>query len=150
MACCAASVRGLSKVLWLVVAGILAAGRRLAARLARTVPGRQTHLDAELDVVQRRLVFPAAGRFLYGHRHLGMAGLGVSAGRHRHELDRGLLHRASVRRVSFIPRLRRISVPDVFQILGPAYETLLSGGCVLLVYWLILFWMYRHKLFVKI
>ena len=39
---------------------------------------------------------------------------------------------------------------DAFQILGPAYETLLSGGCVLLVYWLILFWMYRRKLFLKI
>ena len=34
---------------------------------------------------------------------------------------------------------------DIFKILGPAYETLLSGGGVLLVYWLILFWMYRHK-----
>jgi predicted acyltransferase len=40
--------------------------------------------------------------------------------------------------------------PDFFKILGPAYETLLSGGCLLLVYWLILFWMYRHKFFVKI
>jgi heparan-alpha-glucosaminide N-acetyltransferase len=39
---------------------------------------------------------------------------------------------------------------DAFQILGPAYETLLSGGCVLLVYWLILFWMDRRKLFLRI
>jgi heparan-alpha-glucosaminide N-acetyltransferase len=37
-----------------------------------------------------------------------------------------------------------------FNLLGPAYESLLSGGCVLAVFWLILFWMYRRKLFLKI
>ncbi len=40
--------------------------------------------------------------------------------------------------------------PDAFKILGDPYQTLLSGGCILLVYWLILYWMYRHKTFVKI
>ena len=39
---------------------------------------------------------------------------------------------------------------DAFQILGDAYEPLLSGGCILVVYWLILYWMYRRKAFVKI
>lgn len=37
-----------------------------------------------------------------------------------------------------------------FRIFGPTYETLLSGSCVLLVFWLILFWMYQRKLFLKI
>ena len=38
----------------------------------------------------------------------------------------------------------------IFQVLGPAYVPLLSGAAVLLVYWLILFWMYRRQVFVRI
>ena len=38
----------------------------------------------------------------------------------------------------------------VFQFLGEAYQPLLTGGGVLLVFWLILFWMYRRKLFLRI
>jgi heparan-alpha-glucosaminide N-acetyltransferase len=38
----------------------------------------------------------------------------------------------------------------VFNALGDAYEPLLHGAAVLLVLWLILFWMYRRKLFLKI
>ena len=37
-----------------------------------------------------------------------------------------------------------------FQALGPEYEAVLTGAAILLVYWLILFWMYRKKIFVKI
>lgn len=36
------------------------------------------------------------------------------------------------------------------QILGPAYVTLLSGGLVLFFEWLILYWMYKKKIFIKI
>jgi predicted acyltransferase len=36
------------------------------------------------------------------------------------------------------------------QILGPAYATLISGGLVLFFEWLILYWMYKKKLFIKI
>ncbi|MCE5310281.1 MAG: DUF5009 domain-containing protein [Acidobacteriales bacterium] len=38
----------------------------------------------------------------------------------------------------------------VFQVFGLAYEPFLQGLAVLLTYWLILFWMYRRKLFLKI
>jgi predicted acyltransferase len=38
----------------------------------------------------------------------------------------------------------------VFQAWGPAYEPLVKGVAVLAVDWLILFWMYRRKLFLKI
>jgi heparan-alpha-glucosaminide N-acetyltransferase len=38
----------------------------------------------------------------------------------------------------------------IFRIWGAAYEPVLGGIAVLLVYWLILFWMYRRKLFLKI
>ncbi|TAE32333.1 MAG: hypothetical protein EAZ91_05595 [Cytophagales bacterium] len=37
-----------------------------------------------------------------------------------------------------------------FRVFGEAYEPLLIGGVVLLIYWLILRWMYRKKLFIRI
>jgi predicted acyltransferase len=37
-----------------------------------------------------------------------------------------------------------------FQVAGTVYEPVLAGGAVLLVFWLILFWMYRRRLFLKI
>ena len=36
------------------------------------------------------------------------------------------------------------------QVFGPAYSTLVSGGLVLFFEWLILYWMYRKKIFIKI
>jgi heparan-alpha-glucosaminide N-acetyltransferase len=38
----------------------------------------------------------------------------------------------------------------VFQVFGTALEPLVQGAAVLFTYWLILFWMYRKKLFLKI
>lgn len=38
----------------------------------------------------------------------------------------------------------------VFQILGPELEPLLLGLAILLTFWLILFWMYRRKVFLRI
>ncbi|MBM3837409.1 MAG: DUF5009 domain-containing protein [Verrucomicrobia bacterium] len=40
--------------------------------------------------------------------------------------------------------------PNAFKILGDACEPLVTGGAVLLVLWLILFWMYRRKIFLRI
>jgi heparan-alpha-glucosaminide N-acetyltransferase len=40
--------------------------------------------------------------------------------------------------------------PNAFRVLGPGLEPLLLGAAVLLIYWLILYWMYRRKLFLKI
>lgn len=40
--------------------------------------------------------------------------------------------------------------PDVFSRLGPGYAPLFEGAAVLLVLWLILFWMYRRKLFLRV
>ncbi len=37
-----------------------------------------------------------------------------------------------------------------FKILGAAYEPFLHGAAVLCVFWLILFWMYRKKIFLRI
>jgi predicted acyltransferase len=40
--------------------------------------------------------------------------------------------------------------PNLFNFLGAAYEPLLHGTVVLLMMWLILLWMYRRKLFLRI
>ncbi len=39
---------------------------------------------------------------------------------------------------------------DVFKVVGDPYVPLLRGAAVLLVLWLLLFWMYRRKLFLRI
>jgi predicted acyltransferase len=40
--------------------------------------------------------------------------------------------------------------PNFFKFAGQAFEPLLHGAAVLLVFWLILFWMYRRKMFLRI
>ena len=40
--------------------------------------------------------------------------------------------------------------PNFFGFLGAAYEPLLHGAATLLVGWLVLFWMYRRKIFLRI
>ncbi len=40
--------------------------------------------------------------------------------------------------------------PAAFQVFGAALEPAVIGAAVLLVYWLVLYWMYRRKLFLKI
>jgi predicted acyltransferase len=39
---------------------------------------------------------------------------------------------------------------NLFLVAGPAFEPLLLGMATMLILWLILFWMYRRKLFLKI
>jgi predicted acyltransferase len=39
---------------------------------------------------------------------------------------------------------------QTFRVFGPEYETFLLGAAVLLVIWLILLWMYRRKIFLRI
>lgn len=51
----------------------------------------------------------------------------------------------------FVANSFRINLGDrPFQILGSGLEPLLFGAAMLLVYWLMLFWMYRHKVLLKI
>ena len=40
--------------------------------------------------------------------------------------------------------------PDFFKLFGAAYEPFFHGAATLLVFWLILLWMYRRKLFLRI
>ena len=39
---------------------------------------------------------------------------------------------------------------DVFQLFGAGLRAARAGAAVLLVFWLILFWMYRRKIFLRI
>ncbi len=51
----------------------------------------------------------------------------------------------------FIAHSFRTNLGDgVFQILGAGLQPLLFGGAMLLTYWLILYWMYQRKLFLRI
>jgi predicted acyltransferase len=40
--------------------------------------------------------------------------------------------------------------PDAFMIAGPALEPLVQGMALLLGYWIVLFWMYRRKIFLRV
>lgn len=40
--------------------------------------------------------------------------------------------------------------PNFFRVFGPGLEPFLLGAAVLLTYWVILYWMYKRKLFLKI
>ena len=44
----------------------------------------------------------------------------------------------------------REHMPVSFQIMGPPFEPVLRGAAVLLVFWSILFWMYRRRIFLRI
>ena len=57
---------------------------------------------------------------------------------------------AAMCRGFFISSLNTHLGAETFQAFGRAYSSLLQGGALLLAYWLILYWMYRHKVFVKI
>ncbi len=39
---------------------------------------------------------------------------------------------------------------NVFNVFGEGYSWLLSGGAVIITFWLMLYWMYRRKLFIRI
>ena len=39
---------------------------------------------------------------------------------------------------------------DVFTVFGAGFEPLVGGMAVLLAYWVVLYWMYKRKLFLRI
>jgi len=51
---------------------------------------------------------------------------------------------------SFISRSLSTHFGHFDQVFGPEYATLVKGGLVLLIIWLILYWMYKKKIFIKI
>ncbi|MDQ6677783.1 MAG: DUF5009 domain-containing protein [Acidobacteriota bacterium] len=52
---------------------------------------------------------------------------------------------------SFVASSLRIHLGEgLFRIFGAGLEPLLFGGTVLLIFWLLLFWMYRRKIFLRV
>jgi predicted acyltransferase len=51
---------------------------------------------------------------------------------------------------SFIAKSLSIHLGHYDQIFGDAYSTLVKGAVVLTIEWLILYWMYKKKVFIKI
>jgi predicted acyltransferase len=51
---------------------------------------------------------------------------------------------------SFIMQSLKIHFSGLFKLVAPPFETFAYGAVVLLIMWLILFWMYRRKLFLRI
>lgn len=39
---------------------------------------------------------------------------------------------------------------EVFRVIGGAYEPLVAGGTVLIIQWLVLWWLYRQKIYIRI
>jgi heparan-alpha-glucosaminide N-acetyltransferase len=50
----------------------------------------------------------------------------------------------------FVDSFRIHLGPHIFQVFGTGLEPLLRGASVLLMYWVILFWMYRRRLFLRV
>ncbi len=75
--------------------------------------------------------------------------MGVSARGRGHEFHRGLLI-AHLWEDFFITNLHVNFGYGIFRIFGTGLEPLMLGITVMLLYWLILFWMYRKRLFLRI
>ena len=133
----------------LLIAGGGAALRRTAAALAGHLPGREADLDAELGAVQRRLVLPVAG---------GVQLVIDVAGWRRWAFPLVVIGTNSIAAYliahlweQFVVDSFRIHLgADVFQIFGTGLRAVRPRRAVLLVFWLILFWMYRRKIFLRI
>jgi predicted acyltransferase len=53
--------------------------------------------------------------------------------------------------VGYIRKMLFIHFGENFnQLWGDAYSSLVLGGCILLIEWLLLFWLYKKKIFIKI
>ncbi len=89
----------LSKLKWFVIAGVIGLVSGWLIGRAGHLPRREAHLDAELGVVQRRMVLSVDGCVLCIDRRKGVEAMGVSSPRHRDEFDRRLLHRRTAARV---------------------------------------------------
>ena len=134
----------------LVPAGWRHSDRRgLAAPRNGPLPVRQTHLDAVLDALQRRLVLRVPRSVLRRDRWRKVSSwsfplrvIGANSIL-AYVMAHGWEH--------FIIRSIKIHTwPDIFEYFGKAYEPLFAGATVLVIFWLILWWLYRQKIFIRI
>jgi heparan-alpha-glucosaminide N-acetyltransferase len=140
------------KVTWLVAAGVIGIAAGLILDAAGVGPsvkriwtpswtlfsggwcflilaGFYVTIDLAGTLLPRRLVFPLVG--------IGMNSIAAYLIAHLFE--------------NFIRGALRTHLgAATFNRFGEAYEPFVMGACILFIYWLILFWMYRRRLFLKI
>ena len=121
-----------------------------AAALHGHLSGGEAHLDAGVDAVQRRSVLPVPGGLLLADGGEGVSQVGIPAGGDRGQLDCGVPDGAPVGALhpGFVPDSPGRACLRVLR--ARKYEPFVRGIAVLLVYWALLYWMYRRKLFLKI
>ena len=73
----------------------------------------------------------------------------VPVPRDRRELDRDLRHELDDRALRDRRAVRHGGAAP-FAILGAPFEPVLRGAAVLVVFWSILYWMYRRRIFLRI
>ena len=120
-----------------------------AAALHGHLSRGEAHLDARVDAVQRRPLLPVPGGLLLADRGKGyrkwafpLVVIGtnsIAAYLMAHLWERFILD-------SFRIHLGA----HAFAFAGTEVEPFVRGVAVLLVYWVLLYWMYRRKLFLKI
>ena len=74
----------------------------------------------------------------------------LPAPRRRRELHRDVRHRARRRALYGRGAADASAAATPSRLFGAAYEPILVGGASLLIFWLMLYWMYRRKLFIRI
>ena len=137
-----------AKVRWLAARGRLP-GCRSHAGLAGRLSGGQAHLDSQLDPVQRRLVLDLMAGFyllidVWGRKHWSFPLVVIGMN--------------SIAAYCIVPlcgnfigqSLRTHLGTKVFRLFGRPYEPLVYGALIVMVMWLLLYWMYRRKLFLRI
>src|SRR5437868_6854366 len=105
-------------------------------------------MDVVLHALQRRLGPADAVRFLRSYRLERMARLGVPAGCGGNELNRNYVMSWTMK--GFIGDSLDRHFSSVFGVAGATFQPVLHGFGVLVVFWCILFWMYRKKIFLRI
>ena len=133
----------------LLAAGAIGVAAGLAAALHGNLPGGEADLDAGVDAVQRRPCFLFLAGFCWltevkGYRKWAFPLVVIGANSIAAYLMAHLWER-------FILDSFRIHLgAHAFAFAGAEYEPFVRGIAVLLVYWALLYWMYRRKLFLKI
>ncbi len=123
---------------------------RAGVSMGGHLPHRQKSLDVVLHPVQRRLGGADTGRFLRAHRVERMAAMGVPAGGGWNELDCHLRDELDHVGASSANALERHFGSAISVMAGPTFQPVLHGFAVMLIFWFILFWMYRRKIFLRI
>lgn len=137
------------KVQWLIVAGIAAIAAGLLLHFTGLCP------------IVKRIWTPAWTLFSGGCCFLIMAGLYQVIDRWKIQwpafplvvvgMNAIAIYVMSWTLESFILENLKIHFgEDIFSIFGEPYASLVSGGAVLLTFWLILFWMFRRRIFLRI